>query len=391
MTPLRVLHLAANRWWTGSADPIIRLVKGLEERGHRVLLGAVRGDRFETKALEAGISLLPDLSLDPRVRPRAFCHDMRCLRRLVVRETVHIIHCHHSHDHWLGAICHGQAALFRTFHSHRAVKRDWLSRALQRRTHAVFAVSRQIQIRSLETGFQPDQVWLVSAATDLRRFSPDVDGKAVRDELGLGEAPVVGSVARLAPNRGHELLIDGFRLLLQLLPEARLLLVGKGESRPRLERRVFELGLGNRVLFTGYRDTDLPQLLAAMDCFALMGAGSEESCRAAVEAMAVAKPVVAHRVGALPETVLDGETGLLLADDQPESVARALGEILLNPERARRMGAAGRLRAEREFNPERAVETVETAYYDVLARLRQRPRGPNRRLRAPNQRLGSGR
>jgi len=378
VSALTVLHLAANRWWTGSADPIIRLVNGLEARGHRVLLGAVRGDRFETKALEAGIALLPDLSLDPRVSPRAFLRDVRRLSRLVAREGVRIIHCHHSHDHWLGAICRGQAMLFRTFHSHRAIKRGWSSRTLYRRTHGVFAVSRQIQIRSLEAGFEPDQVWLLPPATDLRRFALDVDGKAIRNELGIGEAPVVGSVARLAPNRGHELLIDGFRLLLRELPEARLLLVGKGEARSRLERRVTDLELGERIIYAGYRDTDLNQVLAAMDCFALMGAGSDESCRAALEAMAAAKPVIARRVGALPETVLDGETGLLLADDRPESVARALGEILLNPERARLMGGAGRLRAEREFNPERAVATVEAAYHQALARL------------APSQRPGSG-
>ncbi len=367
MSPLTILHLAANRWWTGSADPIIRLVKGLERRGHRVLLGAVRGDRFEAKAREARIPLLPEVSLDPRFRPHAFITDLLRLRRLVARERVQIIHCHHSHDHWLGALCRGEAALFRTFHTLRAVKRGWPARVLHRSTHGVFAVSRQIQSHCLETGFGPDQVWLLSGTADLQRFSPDVAGRAIREQLELGDAPVVGSVARLAPNRGHGLLIEGFHGLLRELPEARLLLVGKGESRSRLESRVNEMGLSERILFIGYRDNDLPQVLAAMDCFALMGAGSDESCRAALEAMAAAKPVVARRVGALPETVVDGETGLLLPDDRPESVARALGEILLNPERARRMGVAGRLKAEREFNPERAVCTVEGAYAEALA------------------------
>lgn len=383
MSPLTILHLAANRWWTGSADPTIRLVKGLERRGHRVLFGAVRGDRFEVKAQEAGIPLLPDFSLDPHFLPGAFLKDLLRLRRLVAGEGVQIIHCHHSHDHWLGALGRGKAALFRTFHNLRAVTPGWPSKFLHRRTHAVFAVSRQIQIRSLEAGFAPNQVWLLPGAADLRRFSLDLDGKVIRDELGLGEAPVVGSVARLAPNRGHELLIEGFRLLLRELPEARLLLVGKGEWRSRLESRVNHLELKERILFTGYRDNDLPQVLAAMDCFALIGTGSDESGRAALEAMAAAKPVIARGVGALPETVVDGETGLLLPDDRPESVAAALREILQDSERARRMGAAGRLRAEREFDPERAVGTVEAAYHEVLARRgrahSQRPGVPNRR------------
>lgn len=368
MARLTILHLVANRWWTGSADPTLRLLKGLERRDHRVLLGAVRGDRFEAKAREAGIGLLSGLSLDPRFHPVALLHDLRRLRRLVADAGVQIVHCHHSHDHWLGALTRGAAALFRTFHAVRAVKSGWPSRLLRRRTDGVFAVSRQIQERAVEVGYASPEVWLLPGAADLARFSPIVSGKAVRDELGLGDAPVVGSVARLAPNRGHELLIDGFRLLLREVPDARLLVVGKGEAKPRLQRRVSELGLADRILFVGYRDSDLPQVLAALDCFVLVGAGSDESCRAALEAMATAKPVVARRVGALPETVAAGETGLLVPDDRPESVAQALAEVLLNPDRARRMGAAGRLRAAREFNPQQAVSIVEAAYHEVLAR-----------------------
>ncbi|MBI4610684.1 MAG: glycosyltransferase family 4 protein [Candidatus Rokubacteria bacterium] len=368
MAPLTILHLVANRWWTGSADPTLRLLQELKARGHRVLLGAVHGDRFEAKAREAGIALLGDLSLDPRFQPIPLVRDLRRLRRLVAREGVQIVHCHHSHDHWLGALTRGRAALLRTFHVLRAVRSGWPFSLLRRWTDGVFAVSRQIQARSTEVGFEPSQVWFLPGAVDLGRFSPIVSGKAIRDELGLGDAPVIGSVARLAPNRGHELLIEGFRLLLRQVPEARLLVVGKGEARPRLQRLVGELGLGDRILFIGYRDSDLPQVLAALDCFVLMGGGSDESCRAALEAMAAGKPVVARRVSALPETIADGETGLLIPDDRPESVTRALAEILRDPERARRMGTAGRLRAERDFHPEQAVRVVEGAYHAVLAR-----------------------
>jgi glycosyltransferase involved in cell wall biosynthesis len=169
-------------------------------------------------------------------------------------------------------------------------------------------------------------------------------------------------VSRLAANRGHEALLAGFKTLLARLPEARLLLVGKGESRRHLERVVDELGLTRAAIFTGYRDADLPAVLAAADCFVLMGAGSDESCRAALEAMAAARPVVARRVGALPETVVDGETGLLLDDDRAEAVAAALARVLGDRETARAMGAAGRRRAEAAFGAERAVSVVEDVY-----------------------------
>ena len=123
---------------------------------------------------------------------------------------------------------------------------------------------------------------------------------------------MIGSVARLAANRGHELLIRGFALLLGEFPEARLLLIGKGERRDAIEAFVRDQGLAGRVILAGYRDGDLPAVLDALDVFALMAAGSDESCRAALEAMAAGRPVVARAVGALPEAVAHGRTGLLV-------------------------------------------------------------------------------
>ena len=366
MRPLTILHLAANRWWTGSADPIIRLAGGLEARGHWVMLGVTPGDRFEAKAREAGIALVPGLSLSVRFAPVAFVRDVARLRGLIREKRVDVIHAHHSHDHWLATLARGDAAVVRTFHNARAVRRGWPSAMLYRRTSGAIAVSREIWERCRAAGIPAERLWTIGGGVDLRRFTPDADGQAVRREFGLGQGPVIGSVARLAPNRGHEVLIAGFSRLLEHLPDARLLLVGKGEALPRLQALVRELGLSSQIIFSGYRDHDLPEVLAAMDCFALMGAGSDESCRAALEAMAAGKPVVARRVGALPETVLDGETGILLGADQPEAVAGALLEVLDDPARHRRMGKEGRRRAEALFDPERRVQQVEQVYLTVL-------------------------
>jgi glycosyltransferase involved in cell wall biosynthesis len=368
VTPLTILHLAANRWWTGSADPVIRLSRGLLDRGHRVILGAVRGERFEAKAREAGIPLLADLSLDARFSPGDLLRDLARLRRLVRAEGVQVIHTHHSHDHWLGALARGPATLVRTFHNAGSVRVRWPATFVYSRTHGIIAVSRQIEARCRAAGIPESRLWFVGGAVDLSRFGFHQGGSVIRREFGLGSSPVVGSVARLASNRGHELLIRAFRELTRALPEAKLLLVGKGEARPTLESLVTELGLGRQIVFTGYRDQDLPAVLAAMDCFALMGTGSDESCRAALEAMAAGKPVVARRVGALPETVVDGETGLLLPADRPELLAQALRSILMDPELARRMGVAGKERVEREFSPDRQIRQVEAVYQTVLQR-----------------------
>ncbi len=371
MTPaekLTVLHLVANRWWTGSAEPVIRLASGLGARGHRVLLGLISGDRFEEKAREAGLEPVAGLSLEARFNPFALVRDVTRLRSLVSAEGVDLIHCHHSHDHWLGWLCAGGAALVRTFHNARSVRARWPSTALYRRTDAAIAVSREIEGRCRGAGIPPLAVHRVDGVVDLARFSRSADGALLRRELGLAAGPVFGSVARLAANRGHEALIRGFRLLLPEYPGARLLLVGKGEARPRLEGLVRDLGLTEPVLFVGYRDVDLPEVLRALDAFVLMGVGSDESCRAALEAMAAARPVVARRVGALPDTVVHGVTGLLLDDESPEAVASALRAVLEVPGRARQMGEAGRRRVEEVFSPERHATRVEAVYRSALAR-----------------------
>jgi glycosyltransferase involved in cell wall biosynthesis len=366
--PLRVLHIAANRWWTGSADPIIQLVGGLRARGHHVLLAVAPGDRFEAKAREAGLQLVDGLSLRARMAPLELARDARRLRALMAAEAIDIVHAHHSHDHWLALGIRPRsrdgrrAVLVRTFHNARSVKSSLTARPLHRHTAAVFAVSRQIEMRCRTVGIPVERINWIPGAVDLSRFGDPGDGRAIREEFKLGLAPVVVSVARFAANRGHELLLAGFERLLGRLPEARLLLVGKGERRGRLEQLVTERSLGHRVVFTGYRDHDLPQVLAAADCFALMAAGSDESCRAALEAMAVGRPVVARHVGALPETVVDGATGLLLGDATPESLADALASILTDPIRARAMGQGGRHRATTEFSPERSVTIVEDVY-----------------------------
>ena len=375
--PLTILHLAANRWWTGSADPTIQLAIAQRSAGHRVLLAVPPGDRFEAKAREAGLTVLDGFRLRARLAPIAVARDAVRLRRVAREHAVDVLHAHHSHDHWLAVLFRPTVGghrppVARTFHALRAVKIDAVSRRLYARTAAALVVSRQIEARCRDAGFAPERVFWTPGTADLVRFTAEADGRAIRAEFGLADAPVVVSVARLAPSRGHDVLLAGFRALLAHVPAARLLLVGKGEMRGRLETHVAEQGLSRQVIFTGYRDRDLPDVLAAADCFVLMAPGSDDSCRAALEAMAAARPVVARAVGALPDTVVHGETGLLIADDSPGAVAGALRTVLADRARARAMGAEGRRRAEKEFSAVRTLETVERAYAAMLGTLAAR-------------------
>jgi len=371
---LTVLHVVANRWWTGSAEPVLRLVLGLQARGHRVLLALAAGDRFESKAREAGIQPVGDLRLDVKSGPAVILRDAQRIRSLVTRERVDVVHAHHSHDHWLGWWGRGTAALVRTFHNERSVRLAWPDRALYRRTHALVAVSRRIEGRLRKARVRRERLHRSDGVVDTARFASDAAGAAkIREEFGATGVPLVGCVARLAAGRGHEALIDGFRLLSAELGVARLLLVGKGERRDALEGLVKRLGLERRVLFAGYRDADLPAVLGALDVFALLGAGSDESCRAALEAMAAGRPVIAARVGALPDAVVHGETGLLVDEPSPAAVTASLARLLSSPAEARAMGEAGRRRALALFTPERHAAAMEALYLQTIGRLRAAP------------------
>jgi glycosyltransferase involved in cell wall biosynthesis len=216
---------------------------------------------------------------------------------------------------------------------------------------------------------------VIAGAVDADRFTPEADPSAVRRDLGLGPGPVVGCVARLAPGRGHDVLLEAAARLRSRWPTLRVLLVGRGDARPALERRVADLGLGDVVVFAGYRSDDLPQILTALSCFVLIGGGSEESGRAVLEAMAAGRPVVAGRFGAMPESVVEGETGWLVAPD-PGAVADRLAAVLGDPAAARRMGEAGRLRVLACHTPGRRAAAVEREYARVLGGTLGRPGPP---------------
>ncbi len=366
--PLVVLQLVTNRWWTGSADPALSLASGLRELGHRVLLGVTRGGPFEEKALAAGFSPVAGLSLDPRLRPQAVVRDALRLRRLVRAEGVDVVHAHHSHDHWLARLTRGGAALVRSFHNARSVSGGRLAGALYRATDAALAVSGEVAARCRAVGIPGPLVTRVDGVADVARFLHVDGGPAIRAELGLGRAPVVGCVARFGPGRGHDLLLDAWARVVARRPDARLMLVGKGERQAELAARARSLRIEPGVVFAGYRGADLPETLGAMDVFVLLGAGSDESCRAAIEAMAAARPVVARRVAALAGTVVHEVTGLLVDGAEPRPVADALLALLDDAPRARAMGQCGRARARERFTPACHAAQVLAVYRRALER-----------------------
>ncbi|MEV4564862.1 glycosyltransferase family 4 protein [Nonomuraea sp. NPDC049419] len=191
----------------------------------------------------------------------------------------------------------------------------------------------------------PGKLVRLAPGVDVGQFQPAA-GTPVRAGLGLGERPVVVCVSRLVPRKGQDRLIAAWPQVLRSVPDAVLLLVGGGPYRRRLERLA---GGHESIRFTGtVPAADLPGYYAAADVFAmpcrtrLRGVDVEGLGIVFLEASATGLPVVAGRSGGAPDAVRPGETGLVVNGEDPREIAQAVVELLTDPQKARKMGAAGR-------------------------------------------------
>ena len=174
--------------------------------------------------------------------------------------------------------------------------------------------------------------------------------------------PVVGLVGRLVPETGVDVFLRAAALVSGVVQQAAFLVVGDGPLRPDLEHRAAMLGLTGTVTFTGYR-SDATRLLAGLHVLVLPSR-SDGSPLVVCEAMAAGVPVVASRVGGLPDLVEDGGSGLLVRPGEAEDLARALVSLLLDPEAARRLGARGPTLAATHSH-ERLVDRMTQVYAGV--------------------------
>jgi len=187
----------------------------------------------------------------------------------------------------------------------------------------------------------------------------------LRAELGVDpEVPLVGIVARLAPIKRHEWFLEAAARVVQRYLDCQFLLVGDGERRQELEGLVRQLGLDGRVRFLGWR-RDLERIYADLDLVALTSA-NEGLPVSLIEGMAAGRPVVATRVGGVPDLVEDGVTGYLTPSGDPASVAEAVAMLLADPQRRQMMGQAGKERVYPTFGAERLLENIDRLYTDLL-------------------------
>ena len=212
--------------------------------------------------------------------------------------------------------------------------------------------------------FPAERVHVIPNGVDTERFQPQPPNPSLRRQLVLpDDAPVAGILAALRPEKNHEMFLEVAARVRREIPAAHFLLIGDGPRRPVLERLTAQLGLSDAVHFLGTRP-DVPELLSLTDVV-LLTSHVEANPVSILEALAVGKPVVATRVGSVPQSVLDREVGYLVEPGDAATMAAHVVELFRQPKLAAALGAAGRQHVVANSSLERMVEGYEELLCDL--------------------------
>jgi glycosyltransferase involved in cell wall biosynthesis len=347
----------------GAENVVLRLARALRERGHEPIVATLQPGWMTERADAAGLPVW--------IAPQRPGIDLRWVFRFARRLRREQIDLLHSHEFAMNAFG-GAAALLASAPAVSTIHgRHWVSerprrtlayRVLRRLGMPIVAVSEDLAGFLVEGLKLPrERLEVVHNGIPLPEETPSAQRArrraAARAAIGVPpDLPLLVAVGNLYPVKDHATLLRA----LSRLPAARIAIAGRGQEEERLRQLAAELGLADRVQLLGLRD-DVETVLAAADVF-VQPSLSEGLPLAVLEAMASALPIVATRVGGIPEAIVDGETGLLVPPGDPAALAAALARVLDRPDQAASLGSAARRRAVAAFSVDRMTDHYERLY-----------------------------
>jgi glycosyltransferase involved in cell wall biosynthesis len=353
---------------------MLQLLLAQRARGHEVELACPAAPRcadssLVSEARAVGVEPVLELARGRGVGRWRDVGDVRRLCALVAELEIDVIHTWHTRDHLLALRAAaarrraGSTRIVRSYPKAEFLRRQpWNRWLFGPATDGLLCVSPATA--QLNLGLRRGRpVVGAFGAVDLGSFRPRPGDARVREALGLSpEHRVVGIVARAQRHRRFDLLMEAASRLVDADPGARLLVVGRGTHIEETAKApAARLGIGDRVVFAGYRRADYADVLRSIDVFTFLVPGSDGGCRALLEAAACAIPAVTTERGALPEIVVHGETGLVVEED-PAALCGGWRRLLDDPERRLAMGRAARRRAETHFSPTHLADAVDDLY-----------------------------
>lgn len=338
MTDIRILEVITPSNIGGAEVYLANLCAYLPGLGAKIRLFCPSGREFARFAADRGLDTV-SWRTHGKVDPLSLLN----LTKLIRRDKIDVVHTHLSTASLIGSLAARMTGRPSVAHVH-----GLNTATCFRHATAIVAVSDAVKSHLCGQGIDERRVQVVHNGIDLSRFKPtDMDN--ARTSLGLPVGiPLFGVLGRLSIEKGQRTALDAMALLTRNLPDAVLLLVGRGDDEAHLRERAESLGVAKNVVFAGFQP-DVRQYLCACDA-AIVPSTREGLGLAALEAMALQRPVIASAVGGLIEIVVDGQTGLTVPPDDPERLANAMAALAGDRSIREMMGSAGRARVERYFD-----------------------------------------
>jgi glycosyltransferase involved in cell wall biosynthesis len=387
---MKILHLFSNRKLTGPADPALGLCAELKRQGIDVDFACCSPDgngvtAVRSRAEELGLEPITSFRLKKHFDLKCNLQDLRTMPVFLRERRIDIVHTHLDNDHLIGAhaarAANTGALVLRTCYKGRGPRRTVRNRYIfGRYTDGVIVASGIAETAMREKfNFRPDRIWRVGGAVDVDRLDPAKVKRDMRPVFGLGPDDfVVGIIARIQTHRRFDVLLEAMRLLSRRDHKIKLLIVGRGTKMEQLTvEPVKRMRLSDCVKFAGYKTgDDYVDTLACIDAKVFLVPGTDGTCRAVREAMAMGKPVIAARRGMLPEIVDHGVNGIVI-DDTPAALAEAIQHMARDRSRLRSMSEEAFRKARNEFRPDNQAKKVISIYEKLVgerspARWRQR-------------------
>jgi glycosyltransferase involved in cell wall biosynthesis len=369
---LKVLISAHIRWYNAEAEYVHRLARGLMARGVEVLVWGWPGSPVVERVRQDGVTVVT-MGDPSSLNPEKMRHTLRFLRTLIAQAGIQLVNVHRSEGFVLIARTAREvgAGVIRTRADMRLPRLPGLNRLIHRayadRLIAANDLLRDNLISRL--GAAPEFIRTVRFGIGPDELPPVDDPAAARKRLGIrASAPVIGVMGRLGPIKGQEFVLKAAPKVLAAVPDAVFLIVYRDlEASDPFLPALRRSGLMKHFVFVG-PGRDHREAMPLADLAVIPSVGSEAHCRVALEWMALAKPVIGSRVGVIPEIVAHGDTGFLVQPRYSDTLAHCMIELLEDPARAARMGAAGRERLVREFTEDQMVDGNLAVFHEVMDR-----------------------
>jgi glycosyltransferase involved in cell wall biosynthesis len=364
MSLRRVVHLVEDLGMGGLERIVQTLARNADRRRFEVEVVCARGGGALAPEIEAAGTRVRILGLRSYY-PGEILKAARSLRRMRP-EVVH------SHGHFAGVVARAASVMagipvvihhLHTLDGSLRERHLLVERWLARSTSRILCCSRAVEQDAVDRMHLPrERLLTIHNGID----PPPAAGRdEARIRLDRPDPPVLGCVGSLSPHKGQTTLLRACARLAAGDGPRSIVLVGEGSERSRLETLSLELGLGPRVTFLGQR-SDARSLLPAFDLVVVPSIEREGLGLVALEAMDAGVPVVASRLGGLPEAVDEGRTGFLVPPGDAAALAEAILRVLRLPDRGRSLGEAARWRVEAEFRAATMARRVETVYEEAL-------------------------